>query len=157
MEADMAFLPALTGRWQEPRGPFVRLHALGRHGRSLRLNFVFSREMVDALGWQAGERFVFSLGVGDDLGRMQLSRGRRGSGCRLIANNNARGFRLCFTLPPLLHGVDLAALLERQLLPATLDHEAGNGALLLSLPDMAALEASPRLNGARARPAPQAH
>lgn len=130
----MAFLPAITGWVREAPGPRATLHTSvsGRDGDRRRLTFALTRELVDEAGWQGGERFVVSIGIGDDLGAFQLSRADRPrSGIKLIAHSRARGFRLNLNLPPVIHGVDIVALLKDLDRPCPLAFTAKDGVLIL--------------------------
>lgn len=130
----MAFLPAISGWAREPAGPSVHLH-MYKSGRNLdrrRLTFVLSREVIEQVGWQGGERVVLALGVGDDLGSFQISRiTKPRDGLKLIPRPHARGFRVSVTLPPGIHGVRPADFLDLLALPAPLDFAVREGALEL--------------------------
>lgn len=142
----MPFLPAISGWQRFPRGPSARLHMSksGRHLDRRQLVFVLSRELIEQLGWQGGERVVLSLGVGEDLGAFQLSRiTRANTGVKLIPHSNARGFRVHITLPPEIHGIRPADFLDRMDLPASLDFSVRDGALELRCQHFQML----RLNG----------
>lgn len=130
----MSFLPALSGYWRAPTGPNARLHvaSAGRNNDRRRLTFILSRELVEMAGWQAGERIVVSLGADDDLGAFQLSRCTKPrTGIKLIAHSNARGFRLHITLPPEIHGLRPAEMLDSMALPAPLTFTVNGAAMVL--------------------------
>lgn len=133
----MPFLPVISGWHRESSGANARLHVskVGRQLDRRRLCFVLSRELIEQAGWQGGERVVIALGVGDDLGGFQMSRvSRQRAGVKLIAHSNARGFRIHLTLPPAVHGIAPADFLDRIRLPAALEFEVRDGALLLRCP-----------------------
>lgn len=157
----MPFLPAISGWYREPSGPNARLH-VSKCGQKLdrrRLTFVLSRELIEQAGWQGGERLVIALGVGDDLGAFQISRVTKArAGLKLIPHSNARGFRVSLTLPPEIHGVRPADLLDTLELPARLDIEAHTGALELRCPaSQIGRTASRILNGAASADMIHAH
>jgi len=147
----MAFLPAISGWVREPTGPNARLH-ICKTGRNLdrrRLTFVLSRELIEQVGWQGGERVVIALGVGDDLGAFQISRiTKPRAGLKLIPHSHARGFRVSVTLPPQIHGVRPVDFLDLIALPARLDFAVHDGALELRCrADEACRAANNPLNG----------
>lgn len=149
----MAFLPAISGWVREPTGPNARLH-ISKTGRSLdrrRLTFVLSRELIEQVGWQGGERVVIALGVGDDLGAFQISRiTKPRAGLKLIPHSHARGFMVSVTLPPQIHGVRPADFLDLIALPARLDFAVHDSALELRCrDDEAALSAITPFNSAK--------
>ncbi|WP_288199498.1 hypothetical protein [uncultured Pleomorphomonas sp.] len=130
----MAFLPAITGWMREAPGPRAVLHksVTGRDGDRRRLTFTLTRELVEQVGWQGGERFVVSIGVGEDLGAFQLSRADHPrSGIKLIPHSRARGFRLHLNLPPVVHGVNVVAMLEAVPQACPCRFEAQDGVLVL--------------------------
>jgi hypothetical protein len=134
MEKTLAFLPAITGWARTPPGPRATLHTsvTGRDGDRRRLSFSLSRELVDAAGWQGGERFVVSIGVGPDLGAFQISRcDRPRAGVKLIAHSRALGFRLHLNLPPIVHGVDVPELVDSLPRPCPFAFTIADGALVL--------------------------
>lgn len=143
----MPFLPAISGHWRAPSGPTARLHVarFGRLEDRRQIAFVLSRELIELCGWQGGERFVLSLGIGEDLGAFQLVRvTKAGAGMKLIPSSQARGFRVRFNLPPEIHGIRPADYLDRLRLPATLDFTIADGAMTLQadMSDAAAALAS---------------
>lgn len=130
----MSFLPAITGWVREAPGPRATLHTSvsGRDGDRHRLTFALTRELVDEAGWQGGERFVVSIGVGEDLGAFQISRADRPrTGVKLIPNSRARGFRLSLNLPPVIHGVVIADLVGNLPRPCPLAWVAHDAVLVL--------------------------
>jgi hypothetical protein len=150
----MSFLPALSGGRMQAHGAWARLHVCksGRMNDRRRLMFVFSRDLVEKLGWQGGERFVVSLGVDEDLGAFQISRvSRTRTGLKLIPKSNAAGFRLGITLPPEIHGIRPADFLDTLLLPMALNFEIQSGAALLRTKAAAEIRSKPRRNLSIAR------
>lgn len=130
----MAFLPAITGWVREAPGPRATLHTSvsGRDGDRRRLTFALTRELVDEAGWQGGERFVVSIGVGDDLGAFQISRADRPrTGIKLIPHSRARGFRLNLNLPPVIHGVNIHTLIDGLPRPCHCAFSVADGAMVL--------------------------
>lgn len=157
----MPFLPAISGWHREPTGPNARLH-ICKTGRALdrrRLTFVLSRELIEQVGWQGGERVVIALGVGEDLGAFQISRVTRArAGLKLIPHSHARGFRVHLTLPPEIHGIRPADVLDALELPARLDFAVRDGALELRCPKAQVARANGRrLDGAKGADIIHAH
>lgn len=117
----MAFLPLLLGTSRGERHPIRLYFAQSRGGRAdrLLLTVVMSRSQVETMGWQGGDYLVIAIGSGDDAGKIQLSKSRRRSGNRLIANSNCAGFRVSFTLPHVANGLRIIDMFAGQQSPIT--------------------------------------
>lgn len=130
----MPFLPALSHYRYVDNSPRCRLHVsrVGQRDERRRLTFVLTRQLVEKLEWQGGERIVVSIGTGEDLGAFQFARvDKAKAGSKLIPNSRAHGFRLHITLPPEIHGIRPAEFLDRLPLPVTLEWSIRDGALEL--------------------------
>lgn len=142
----MAFLPLLPSSGPRVLGKRLRV-VVERTGRNLdrrRLTFGLSRELAEALGWQAGDRIVVSIGLGSDLGRAQLSRVERpGAGHKLIAYAQSRVLRVCVTTPLALQGQDMQPWLDALLDPAPVDFAMTDGALVAQLTPLREAQGAP--------------
>lgn len=136
MEAILAFLPLLPSSGPRVLGKRLRIvvERTGRRQDRRRITFSLSRELAEGLGWQAGDRIVASLGLGDDWGRVQLARVEKpGAGHKLTTYPQSRVLRIGVTTPVLLNGADLAPLLDLFIEPAAVDFAVSDGALTASL------------------------
>ena len=144
----MAFLPLLPSAGPAIRGKRLRI-AVERRGRALdrrRVTFAISRELAEALNWQTGDRIVIALGLGDDRGRVQLSRVEKpGAGHKLTAFSQSRVLRVGVTTLTTLQGEDIAPLLDAFVEPANADFAIENGALIATLHPLAPAAAQPVL------------
>lgn len=138
----MTFLPALPGQGRS-RGVWARVYSYptGRYGDRRRLTFTLSRECMDQLKWQGGERIVVMIGVGEDVGSFRLVRcGKPRMGLRISANSNAAGFRVMFTAPEVIHGVRVADFLDRFQGGVAPDIQIEGGVITLRCPAPVAAE-----------------
>lgn len=130
----MPFLPALTGWARKQPGPRATIHVgiNGYMSDRRRVTFALTRELIELACWQAGERFVISIGVGEDKGAFQITRSDRpNTGLKLIANSRALGFRISLNLPPVIHGIDVCRFFDGLPRPCPCDHAVNDGVLVL--------------------------
>lgn len=89
------------------------VYSTGKVGDRRHLVFHLNRQLVTEARWQSGDRFMVSIGVGDDVGAFQIcpvSKGKNGIKlCRVVG---ASAFRLRLCLPPEVHGVAVTDILD---------------------------------------------
>jgi hypothetical protein len=128
----MAFLPLLPTSGARIHGKRLRI-IVERTGRQLdrrRITFSISRELADALNWQAADRIVIALGIGADRGLVQLTRVEKSTaGHKLSTTPNCKVLRCAVTIPVILHGEDISTELDTFLDPAAVDFSLGDGVL----------------------------
>ncbi|WP_127076168.1 hypothetical protein [Rhodomicrobium lacus] len=150
----MAFLPILSDGRARRNASDLRLY-VSKTGRNLdrsRLTFVLSVALIDRLRWHSGERFAIAMGVDEDLGAFQISRiTKLNTGTKLHANSNGRGFRLSVSLPPDVHGDQVAAFLDGRELPANLTSSAQKGVLSARFADGLPMLSAKKRRGSECR------
>ena len=132
MEAALAFLPLLPTSGPSFRGKRVRINVerIGRLGDRRRVNIALSRDLAEALNWQAGDRIVISLGIGADRGRAQLSRvAKPTGGHKLSKYRQSHTLAVRVSTPVLLQGEDVSAVLDAFIEPAAADFTVADGTL----------------------------
>jgi hypothetical protein len=143
MEVKMPFLPTTASPLRDRSPARIRLHAeaSGRLGDRRRLTFALSQPLVDQLGWQIGDRITIEIGVGEDLGAFRLSRSKPpGAGSKLLRNSaggmrpEATGARVRTTLPPEMHGLRPAEMIDLAALPIWFEFRISGGTLDLTPP-----------------------
>ena len=148
MEAALAFLPLLPTTGPSFRGKRVRVNVerAGRHGDRRRLSVAVSRDLAEALNWQAGDRIVISLGIGADRGRAQLSRvAKPTGGHKLSKYRQSHTLAVRVTTPVLLHGEDMSAVLDGFSEPAGADFTIADGTLHVVLVPLTPAASQPLL------------
>jgi hypothetical protein len=128
----MSFVPIINrpGLPVVPPGPAVRLKV--SRGQ---LIFKINRWLAADLGWQPADRVIIAFGVGDDFGRIQLSRVDSATAGHKIARLGSRGISTRATLPASVGGISKHTILqglpqESVVLPHTIDH----GTLVVTTP-----------------------
>ena len=134
----MPFIPIMNTRGHSP------INSGERREVSLYLNrtpgktatFRISRSLCADLQWAAGDRIAISIGVGEDVGKVQLSRvDMRNAGQKL--HPNGRGWMQCtVTVPEFVGGLSRKAIFDSIRTPAKCDFEYGPNALSVTMPKM---------------------
>jgi hypothetical protein len=79
----MSFIPITTNKGARPPAPpRIRLYVVQR---TASLSFHLTRALVDRLVWNAGDRILVMLGIGEDAGKATLVRVRGRSGRKLAS------------------------------------------------------------------------
>ena len=128
----MTFIPILNTKGAKPPRPdAVRFRVFG----GKRLDFVFSTAIATLLGWNIGDRIIVSLGVGDDAGKVLLSRGDTLSAGQKLGLKKRTVMQVTVTIP-FVHGGFTRAQIAEGLAPGgqAESHAIQDGALLITMP-----------------------